>query len=72
MISGDTKLIAHIGVPTESFRAPMIYNPWFEARGIDTVVVPMASCWRTPARADGASSRPLSPLPSKDEYEKAS
>jgi len=43
MISGRTQLIAHIGVPTESFRAPMIYNPWFEARGIDTVVVPMGS-----------------------------
>lgn len=41
MISGHTKLIAHIGVPTESFKAPMIYNPWFESRGIDTVVVPM-------------------------------
>ncbi|WP_417669671.1 shikimate dehydrogenase family protein [Roseibium sp.] len=41
MISGKTKLIAHIGVPTESFQAPMIYNPWFEKQGIDTVVVPM-------------------------------
>lgn len=41
MISGHTRVIAHIGVPTESFKAPMIYNPWFEARGIDTVVVPM-------------------------------
>lgn len=40
-ISGRTKLIAHIGVPTEAFKAPMIYNPWFEARGIDAVVVPM-------------------------------
>ncbi|MDO5706183.1 MAG: shikimate dehydrogenase, partial [Paracoccus sp. (in: a-proteobacteria)] len=25
----------------ESFKAPMIYNPWFAARGIDAVVVPM-------------------------------
>ncbi|RNF35266.1 shikimate dehydrogenase family protein [Paracoccus methylarcula] len=41
MISGHTRVIAHIGVPTESFKAPMIYNPWFEAMGIDTVVVPM-------------------------------
>lgn len=41
MISGRTKIIAHLGVPTESFKAPMIYNPWFDARGIDTVVVPM-------------------------------
>jgi hypothetical protein len=26
MIDGDTKLIAHIGYPTASFRAPSIYN----------------------------------------------
>lgn len=41
MISGKTTLIAHIGYPTEVFKAPMIYNPWFESRGIDAVVVPM-------------------------------
>ena len=41
MISGKTTLIAHIGWPTESFKAPLIYNPWFERQGIDTVVVPM-------------------------------
>ena len=41
MIDGKTKLIAHIGYPTESFKAPMIYNPWFEKRGINAVVVPM-------------------------------
>lgn len=41
MISGRTKIIAHLGVPTESFKAPLIYNPWFDARGIDAVVVPM-------------------------------
>ena len=35
IISGHTRFIAHLGVPTESFKAPMIYNPWFEARGID-------------------------------------
>lgn len=40
-ISGKTRLIAHIGVPTESFKAPMIYNPWFRHAGIDAVVVPM-------------------------------
>lgn len=40
MISGKTTLIAHIGYPTESFKAPMIYNPWFEKQGIDAVVVP--------------------------------
>lgn len=41
MLSGKTTLIAHIGYPTEAFKAPLIYNPWFEARGIDAVVVPM-------------------------------
>ena len=42
MISGKTTLIAHIGYPTEAFKAPMIYNPWFDAHGVDAVVVPMA------------------------------
>ena len=41
MLSGKTTLIAHIGYPTEAFKAPLIYNPWFEARGIDAMVVPM-------------------------------
>ena len=41
MIRGTTKLIAHLGYPTTTFKAPMIYNPWFEFRGIDAVVVPM-------------------------------
>ena len=41
MISGKTKLIAHVGYPTESFKAPLIYNPWFDSKGIDAVVVPM-------------------------------
>jgi shikimate dehydrogenase len=42
MISGRTQIIAHLGYPTESFTAPMIYNPWFAHHGIDAVVVPMA------------------------------
>jgi shikimate dehydrogenase len=41
MISGKTTLIAHLGYPTHSFKAPMIYNPWFESKGIDAVVMPM-------------------------------
>jgi shikimate dehydrogenase len=41
MISGKTTLIAHIGYPTESFKAPMIYNPYFDSEGIDAVVMPM-------------------------------
>jgi shikimate dehydrogenase len=42
MIRGTTTLIAHIGYPTQAFKAPMIYNPWFEKNGIDAVVVPMS------------------------------
>jgi len=41
MITGRCKVIAHLGYPTESFKAPMIYNPWFEAKGIDAVVTPL-------------------------------
>jgi shikimate dehydrogenase len=41
MIDGNTRLIAHLGYPTESFKAPMIYNPWFEKHGINVLVVPM-------------------------------
>jgi shikimate dehydrogenase len=41
MINGHTKLIAHLGYPTASFKAPMIYNPYFQQHGIDAVVVPM-------------------------------
>lgn len=41
MIRGTTTLIAHIGYPTHTFKAPMIYNPYFEQAGIDAVVVPM-------------------------------
>ena len=41
MINGKTTLIAHIGYPTEAFKAPLIYNPWFDKMGIDAVVVPM-------------------------------
>lgn len=41
MISGKTTLIAHLGYPTETFKAPMIYNPWFEKNAIDAVVMPM-------------------------------
>ena len=40
-IDGHTELIAHIGHPTHSFKAPLIYNPYFEHAGINAVVVPM-------------------------------
>ena len=41
MINGNTEIIAHIGFPTHAFKAPMIYNPWFEKAGVNVVVVPM-------------------------------
>jgi shikimate dehydrogenase len=41
MIDGRTRLIAHVGYPTESFKSSMIYNPFFEKRKINAVVVPM-------------------------------
>ena len=41
MITGKTTIVAHLGYPTESFKAPMIYNPYFEQADIDAVVIPM-------------------------------
>ena len=41
-IDGHTRLIAHIGYPTHSFKAPLIYNPFFESRGLNVLVVPMS------------------------------
>ena len=41
MIDGKTRLIAHIGYPTETFKSPMIYNPYFAAHGINAAVIPM-------------------------------
>src|SRR2546430_16212150 len=37
MISDKTTLVAHIGYPTEAFKAPMIYNPYFEQAGAEAV-----------------------------------
>jgi len=47
MISGNTRLLAHVGYPTHTFKSSFIYNPWFEKQGIDACVVPMG------VRADG-------------------
>ena len=41
LINGHTELIAHIGFPTHSFKAPMIYNPWFDKAGVNARVMPM-------------------------------
>ena len=41
MLNGDTKIIAHVGYPTTTFKSSMIYNPWFEKHGINAAVVPL-------------------------------
>lgn len=41
MITGKTEVIAHLGVPTEAFKAPSVYNPYFHDQGLDVIVVPM-------------------------------
>jgi shikimate dehydrogenase len=41
MITGETILIAHFGYPTKMFKAPMIYNPYFDKVGVNAVVMPM-------------------------------
>jgi shikimate dehydrogenase len=41
MLNGDTRMIAHVGYPTTTFKSPMIYNPWFEKQGINAAVVPL-------------------------------
>jgi shikimate dehydrogenase len=41
LIDGHTELIAHIGFPTHAFKAPLIYNPWFDHAGLNARVVPM-------------------------------
>jgi shikimate dehydrogenase len=40
-IDGRTELIALIGHPTHTVKSPMIYNPHFEAVGINALVMPM-------------------------------
>lgn len=42
-INGLTQVIAHIGYPTQTFKSPMIYNPYFEAASINALVVPFSS-----------------------------
>jgi shikimate dehydrogenase len=41
MLNGDTKIIAHVGYPTTTFKSPMIYNPWFEKHEVNAAVVPL-------------------------------
>jgi shikimate dehydrogenase len=41
VIRGTTQLIAHYGYPVAPVKSPMIYNPYFQHRGIDAAVVPI-------------------------------
>jgi shikimate dehydrogenase len=52
-INGATRIIAHVGHPTGSFKAPMIYNPYFDSIGLDAAVVPMGV-----TREDGPAALP--------------
>lgn len=40
-IDGTTEILAHIGLPTHAFKAPLIYNPWFASQGVNAAVIPM-------------------------------
>lgn len=40
-LSGKSTIILHIGHPTHSFKAPLIYNPWFQHHDLDVMVVPL-------------------------------
>ena len=43
LINGQTQVNAHIGFTTHTFKSPMIYNPYFEAAGVNALVVPFSS-----------------------------
>lgn len=58
LIDGHTGFIAHIGYPTYSFKAPLIYNPYFAYAGINAVVLPFA-CESLQFEALIAALRPL-------------
>jgi shikimate dehydrogenase len=40
-IDGNTRLLAHVGDPTSTFKAPLIYNPYFAKIGFNGACVPM-------------------------------
>jgi shikimate dehydrogenase len=53
-IDGQTRIIAHIGHPTTTFRSPAIYNPYFARIGLNVAVVPMGV-----RREDGDAALPV-------------
>ena len=40
-LDGYTKLIAHVGHPTGTFKSPLIYNPYFDSIGVNAAVIPL-------------------------------
>jgi len=43
IINGDTWLYPLLGYPTDIFKAPLVYNPYFEKIGVNAAVVPMGA-----------------------------
>lgn len=41
LLDGTSRLILHLGYPTEGFRAPLIYNPYFASIRLKMAVIPM-------------------------------
>lgn len=41
MINGETEFLTLIGQPIQSVKAPMIYNPYFEAQKLNVLLLPM-------------------------------
>jgi shikimate dehydrogenase len=41
VIRGSTRLLMHFGDPIAPVKSPMIYNPYFERKAIDVVMIPM-------------------------------
>jgi shikimate dehydrogenase len=50
---GNTILIAHIGYPTATFKAPMIYNPYFQNAGPILLIAEPARCGKHARRHAG-------------------
>ena len=51
-ITGTTRVYGMIADPISHVRAPMVFNPVFEERGIDAVMVPLhltLKIWRWPS-----------------------
>ena len=64
MINGTTEIIAHLGYPTHSFKAPMIYNPCVaQAASMRCAVTPMAACRATSSTARDSCAASMPRLP---------